>query len=305
MPNRSGGLERASSSRISISRRRSSWSRVRFPRRESLSLLRIWRWRSPHSGRRVALVDLDLRRPSMARLFGVGSGRGITDIALREIDLDSALVRVPLRPTQGASRAEELERRASPRATESAASSCSARVPPRRARPSSWAAEWFTTSSTTSVDGWTTSSSTLLRCFRQRRSDHLEPRRRDARRRPPRQDQPVEPARARERARRDHRTEAGIRHHRLGSDRVLRNVRCTRGRRARSPLGPQEFSCSRRRAPDAGSSDRYGRRRRPALGLIAVVTPCSLTGRRLLDSVGTRSVDDAPEYRTSTVEDDS
>jgi succinoglycan biosynthesis transport protein ExoP len=56
-----------------------------------------------HSGRRVALVDLDLRRPSMARLFGVGSGRGITDIALREIDLDSALVRIPLRPTQGAS----------------------------------------------------------------------------------------------------------------------------------------------------------------------------------------------------------
>jgi non-specific protein-tyrosine kinase len=56
-----------------------------------------------HSGRRVALVDLDLRRPSMSRLFGVGSGRGVTDIALREIDLDSALVRVPLRPTQGES----------------------------------------------------------------------------------------------------------------------------------------------------------------------------------------------------------
>jgi tyrosine-protein kinase len=56
-----------------------------------------------HSGRRVALVDLDLRRPSMARLFGVGSGRGLTDIALNQVDLDSALVRVPLRPTQGES----------------------------------------------------------------------------------------------------------------------------------------------------------------------------------------------------------
>jgi Mrp family chromosome partitioning ATPase len=53
-----------------------------------------------HSGRRVALVDLDLRRPSIARLFGVGSGRGLTDIALNQVDLDSALVRVPLRPTQ-------------------------------------------------------------------------------------------------------------------------------------------------------------------------------------------------------------
>ena len=56
-----------------------------------------------HSGRRVALVDLDLRRPSIARLFGVGSGRGLTDIALNRVDLDSALVRVPLRPTQGES----------------------------------------------------------------------------------------------------------------------------------------------------------------------------------------------------------
>jgi Mrp family chromosome partitioning ATPase len=56
-----------------------------------------------HSGRKVALVDLDLRRPSMSRLFGVGSGRGLTDIALNQVDLDSALVRVPLRPTQGES----------------------------------------------------------------------------------------------------------------------------------------------------------------------------------------------------------
>ena len=53
-----------------------------------------------HSGRRVALVDLDLRRPSVARLFGVGPGRGLTDVALNRVDLDSALVRVPLRPMQ-------------------------------------------------------------------------------------------------------------------------------------------------------------------------------------------------------------
>jgi len=50
-----------------------------------------------HSGRRVALVDLDLRRPSVARLFGVGPGRGLTDVALDRVDLDSALVRVPLK----------------------------------------------------------------------------------------------------------------------------------------------------------------------------------------------------------------
>ena len=56
-----------------------------------------------HSGKRVALVDLDLRRPSIARLFGVSPGRGVTDVALSHIDLDGALVRVPLRPTQGES----------------------------------------------------------------------------------------------------------------------------------------------------------------------------------------------------------
>jgi Mrp family chromosome partitioning ATPase len=61
-----------------------------------------------HSGRRVALVDLDLRRPSIARLFGIGSGRGVTDIALNRIDLESALARVPLRPTQTEPRARVL-----------------------------------------------------------------------------------------------------------------------------------------------------------------------------------------------------
>jgi len=68
-----------------------------------------------HSGRRVALVDLDLRRPSQSRLFGVGPGRGLTDIALNQVDLDSALVRVPLRPTQGESgpRARSASRPAS------------------------------------------------------------------------------------------------------------------------------------------------------------------------------------------------
>jgi non-specific protein-tyrosine kinase len=53
-----------------------------------------------HSGRRVALVDLDLRRPSVGRLFGVGAGRGLAEVALNRIDLDSALARVPLRTTQ-------------------------------------------------------------------------------------------------------------------------------------------------------------------------------------------------------------
>ena len=46
------------------------------------------------SGRRVALVDLDLRRPSLSRLFGVSGDVGLTDLALEHVDLDSVLVPV-------------------------------------------------------------------------------------------------------------------------------------------------------------------------------------------------------------------
>jgi succinoglycan biosynthesis transport protein ExoP len=48
------------------------------------------------SGRSVALVDLDLRRPSIGRLFGIRSGYGLTDVALGRVALDNALVKIPL-----------------------------------------------------------------------------------------------------------------------------------------------------------------------------------------------------------------
>ena len=54
------------------------------------------------SGRRVALVDLDLRRPSIARLFGIdGSRAGVTDVALDRSTLEDALVDVFLSSASG------------------------------------------------------------------------------------------------------------------------------------------------------------------------------------------------------------
>lgn len=53
------------------------------------------------SGRDVALLDLDLRRPLVADLFGVQRLPGVTDVVLRRSELDDALVSVPL-PEQAA-----------------------------------------------------------------------------------------------------------------------------------------------------------------------------------------------------------
>jgi polysaccharide biosynthesis transport protein len=44
------------------------------------------------SGRRVALVDLDLRKPSIARFFGLGLRPGVTDVAIETIHLERALL---------------------------------------------------------------------------------------------------------------------------------------------------------------------------------------------------------------------
>ena len=46
------------------------------------------------TGKRVALVDLDLRRPIIARYFGLGAAPGVTDVALGRVKLDEALARV-------------------------------------------------------------------------------------------------------------------------------------------------------------------------------------------------------------------
>jgi non-specific protein-tyrosine kinase len=46
------------------------------------------------SGKRVILVDLDLRRPALSRLLQLEDGPGLTDVALGKADLDEALVHV-------------------------------------------------------------------------------------------------------------------------------------------------------------------------------------------------------------------
>jgi Mrp family chromosome partitioning ATPase/capsular polysaccharide biosynthesis protein len=48
------------------------------------------------TGREVALVDLDLRHPSVAGIFGLGRRAGITDAVLGHVRLGTALVRVPV-----------------------------------------------------------------------------------------------------------------------------------------------------------------------------------------------------------------
>jgi len=49
------------------------------------------------SGRRVALIDLDLRRPSLATLFGLDDDAGLTELALGRAELDGVLYPIRLR----------------------------------------------------------------------------------------------------------------------------------------------------------------------------------------------------------------
>lgn len=48
------------------------------------------------TGRKVALVDLDLRRPTIDRLFNLDRDLGLTHVALGRATLDSVLIRVPV-----------------------------------------------------------------------------------------------------------------------------------------------------------------------------------------------------------------
>lgn len=52
-------------------------------------------------GKRVVLVDLDLRRPSVHRVFGLNEKLGVSEVALGSVPLEKALVSVPIasRPT--------------------------------------------------------------------------------------------------------------------------------------------------------------------------------------------------------------
>ena len=47
-------------------------------------------------GRRVTLVDLDLRQPSLHTFFDIPQQPGLTDVALGRVSLDEAIVRIPL-----------------------------------------------------------------------------------------------------------------------------------------------------------------------------------------------------------------
>src|SRR5919199_1210070 len=55
------------------------------------------------TGRRVALVDLDLRRPSLAQFFGLEPKAGVVEVARGDATLDDALMPVPLEPTNAGS----------------------------------------------------------------------------------------------------------------------------------------------------------------------------------------------------------
>ncbi len=48
------------------------------------------------AGRRVALVDLDLRRPTIATFFGLKGRPGLTEVALGYTELDEAVAKVPV-----------------------------------------------------------------------------------------------------------------------------------------------------------------------------------------------------------------
>jgi succinoglycan biosynthesis transport protein ExoP len=50
------------------------------------------------AGRNVLLADLDLRHPSLHRLFGLEGRCGLSDVALGHVPLEAALAPIPLRP---------------------------------------------------------------------------------------------------------------------------------------------------------------------------------------------------------------
>jgi capsular exopolysaccharide synthesis family protein len=52
------------------------------------------------AGRRVALVDLDLRDPGLGRIFGLQMRAGVTQVVLGDIPLAEALTRIPLASTE-------------------------------------------------------------------------------------------------------------------------------------------------------------------------------------------------------------
>jgi tyrosine-protein kinase len=52
------------------------------------------------AGHRVALVDLDLRKPMVGRMFGIEFRPGLADVAIERIELDRALIPIRLQATE-------------------------------------------------------------------------------------------------------------------------------------------------------------------------------------------------------------
>lgn len=63
------------------------------------------------TGRRVALVDLDLRQPSLAKFFDLGDRPGVVDVALGRVSLEQALTPIPVYDAPDAERTHSLNGR--------------------------------------------------------------------------------------------------------------------------------------------------------------------------------------------------
>ena len=103
------------------------------------------------AGRRVALVDLDLRRPYVDRFFRLTAAEGITDVALGRVELEQALQRIDLNlgaPDAGAVLPVATARARGRRSPRPACSTCSSpgRCPRIRAssrRRTGWPRSWL------------------------------------------------------------------------------------------------------------------------------------------------------------------
>jgi polysaccharide biosynthesis transport protein len=67
------------------------------------------------AGRKVVLADLDLRHPSIGRLFALDGRPGLTDVALGHVDLEHALAPIALRAGPESDLGTPLERPLDPR----------------------------------------------------------------------------------------------------------------------------------------------------------------------------------------------
>lgn len=61
------------------------------------------------AGQHVALVDLDLRKPRLERLFNLRGKPGLTQVVLKRAGLDAALAQVPILPGELAGQSAELD----------------------------------------------------------------------------------------------------------------------------------------------------------------------------------------------------